>query len=310
MSKNLEFEDGFTWSISKIQDQDRHIVFKRSIHTFWCFLPNLRSLFYVCVGCSHYQLWQTHLAVFTGNWWEHRPDERTQQVLEWPVVFRSNFSLVLWPGSKVLLFLTLICRVWYSARSHWHGMLASRCRQTLLCLDTSSQTWKWTGGYTVNTRTHTQKQGIGRGRLADGKTAESREDVEMKVTVSWGPSSWGKITLNDWIYCIRLHKLAWHVVGRPSVNMESTIVSTSLLHKSWIWDKSGINGASKQKPSNQQPRDNNKSESPSYFWSSPLFCEHIKEISNIAYFHLCNMAKMRSFLRLSDTGILIHVSVR
>lgn len=108
-------------------------------------------------------------------------------------------------------------------------MLDSRCRQTLLCLDTSSQTWKWTGGYTVNTLTHTQKQGIGRGRLADGTTAESREDVEMRVTVSWGPSSWGKITLNDWIYCIRLHKLARHVVGRPSVNIDSTIVSTSLL---------------------------------------------------------------------------------
>lgn len=66
---------------------------------------------------------------------------------------------------------------------------AGRCRQTTLCLDTSSQTWKQTGQYAVNTHVHTCTHTLSSTVLAetgqtDGKTAESREEVEIKVTVS------------------------------------------------------------------------------------------------------------------------------
>lgn len=39
------------------------------------------------------------------------------------------------------------------------------------------------------------------------------------------------------------------------------------------------------------------------------FDQHIKEITQVAYFHMCNIAKIRSFLSLANTKILIHAFV-
>lgn len=64
--------------------------------------------------------------------------------------------------------------------------LVGRSRQTTLCVDASSQTWKATARYTAHThgRACTHTPCWQRRSETDGETAESREEVEIKVTVS------------------------------------------------------------------------------------------------------------------------------
>ena len=45
------------------------------------------------------------------------------------------------------------------------------------------------------------------------------------------------------------------------------------------------------------------------FDSTLSFDQHIKEITKITFYHLCNIAKIRSFLSTTDAEILIHAFV-